>query len=153
MTGVKPDATPDRSAPNAGAGAGMTIRTQELERENRRLRRIWMGTLVSVALLLGLATALVIVAARHGLPGTVADVVEARQFLLRDRNGAVRGTWSAADEAPSAFRCRRPGSKAGLSLSVLGGGASRDHRARQRRALPRGAGAASRSDGEPAVRR
>ncbi len=76
---------------------GLSIRIEEQARENRRLRRLWMGTVVTGALLLGLATALVIVSARHGLPGTVADVIEARQFLLRDANGAIRGTWATAD--------------------------------------------------------
>lgn len=125
MTEVKPDATPDPLLRQMRElERGMTIRTQELERENRRLRRIWMGTLVCVALLLGLATALVIVAARYGLPGTVADVVEARQFLLRDRSGAIRGSWSAAADGSMRLLMQAPGSKAGLSLSVLKGGAS-----------------------------
>jgi hypothetical protein len=140
MTGVKPDATPDPLLRQMKElERGMTIRTQELERENRRLRRIWMGTLVSVALLLGLATALVIVAARNGLPGTVAKVVEARQFLLRDRNGAIRGSWTAADDGSMRFLMQAPGSKAGLSLSVLEGGASgitvRDSAGRSRAVL------------------
>jgi len=83
MTEVKPpDATPDPLLRQMRElERGMTIRTADLERENRRLRRIWTGTLIAVALLLGLATALVIVAARQGLPGTVANVVEAKQFL------------------------------------------------------------------------
>jgi len=140
MTGVKPEATPDPLLRQMrDLERGMTIRTQELERENRRLRRLWMGTLVSVALLLGLATALVIVAARHGLPGTVADVVEARQFLLRDQSGAVRGSWTAAADGSMRLLLQAPGSKAGLSLSVLGGGASgitvRDSAGRSRAVL------------------
>jgi hypothetical protein len=98
-----------------------------------------MGTLVSVALLLGLATALVVVASRHGLPGTVADVVEAHQFLLRDRNGAIRGSWATADDGSMRLLLQTPGSKAGLSLSVLGGGASgitvRDSAGRSRAVL------------------
>jgi hypothetical protein len=140
MTGVKPDAQPDPLLRQMRElERGMTIRTQELERENRRLRRIWMGTLVSVALLLGLATALVIVAARHGLPGSVASVVEARQFLLRDQNGAIRGSWTAAADGSMRFLMQAPGSKAGLSLSVLEGGASgitvRDSAGRSRAVL------------------
>ena len=97
MTGVKPGATPDPFKPEVPADPirrqmhelerGLTIRIEELARENRRLRRLWMGTVVTGALLLGLATALVVVSARHGLPGTVADVIEARQFLVRDGNG------------------------------------------------------------------
>ena len=141
MTEVKPpDATPDPLLRQMrDLERGMTIRTGELERENRRLRRIWMGTLVAVALLLGLATALVIVAARHGLPGTVATVIEAREFLLRDQSGAIRGSWSAAEDGSMRFLMQTPGSKAGLSFSVLGGGASgitvRDSAGRSRAVL------------------
>ena len=140
MTEVKPDATPDPLLRQMRElERGMTLRTFELERENRRLRRLWMGTLISVALLLGLATALAVVAARHGLPGTVANVVEARQFQLRDQTGAVRGTWNTGSDGSMRFLMQAPGSKAGLSLSVLAGGASgitvRDSAGRSRAVL------------------
>jgi hypothetical protein len=102
----------------------LTVRIEEQDRENRRLRRLWMGTVVIGALLLGLATALVIVSANHGLPGTVADVVEARQFLLRDANGAVRGTWAATQNGAMRLSLHSPGSKGGLSLASLPDGAS-----------------------------
>jgi len=140
MTDVRPEAAPDPLLRQMRElERGLTIRTGELERENRRLRRIWMGTLVSVALLLGLATALVVVAARHGLPGTVADVIEARQFMLRDKNGTIRGSWAAADDGSMRLQLQAPGTKAGLSLSVLPGGASgitvRDSAGRSRAVL------------------
>jgi hypothetical protein len=118
---------------------GLSIRIEEQARENRRLRRLWMGTVVSGAILLGLAAALVIVSARHGLPGTVADVIEARQFLLRDANGAVRGTWSTGPKGSIRLQLQAPDSKAGMSLAVLEGGASgitvRDSAGRSRAVL------------------
>jgi hypothetical protein len=118
---------------------GLTIRIEELARENRRLRRLWMGTVVSGALLLGLASALVIVSARHGLPGTVADVLEAKQFLLRDANGAIRGTWGTSQNGSMRLTLQSPGSKAGLSLASLADGASgitvRDSAGRSRAVL------------------
>jgi hypothetical protein len=118
---------------------GLSIRIEELARENRRLRRLWMGTVVSAALLLGLATSLVIVSANHGLPGTVANVVEARQFLLRDENGAVRGSWASGEKGSMRLQLKAPTSKAGLSLAVLEGGASgitvRDSAGRSRAVL------------------
>jgi len=89
-----------------------------------RLSSLRLARCVRVALLLGLATALVLVAARHGLPGTVADVIEARQFMLRDKNGTIRGSWTAADDGSMRLQLQAPGTKAGLSLSVLAGGAS-----------------------------
>jgi hypothetical protein len=146
MTGVKPG---DPFQPEATVDPvrrqmhelerGLTIRIEELGRENRRLRRLWMGTVVSGALLLGLATALVIVTARHGLPGTVADVIEAREFLLRDASGAIRGSWASGDKGSMRLQLQAPGSKAGLSLAVLEGGASgitvRDSAGRSRAVL------------------
>lgn len=118
---------------------GLSIRIEELARENRRLRRLWMGTVVSGALLLGLATALVIVSANHGLPGTVANVVEAREFLLRDENGAIRGSWASGEKGSIRLQLKAPTSRAGLSLAVLEGGASgitvRDSAGRSRAVL------------------
>ena len=149
MTGVKPGATPDPFKPEVTVDPlrrqmhelerGLNIRIEELARENRRLRRLWMGTVVSGALLLGLATALLIVSARHGLPGSVADVIEARQFLLRDQSGAIRGSWSTGAKGSERLQLQAPGSKAGLSLAVLEGGASgitvRDSAGRSRAVL------------------
>jgi hypothetical protein len=149
MTRTVPDPTPDPFKREAGADPlrrqmheleqGLSIRIQELARDNRRLRRLWMGTLVSGALLLGLATALVIVSARHGLPGTVADVIEARQFLLRDPSGAIRGSWTTGDKGSMRLQLQSAGSRAGLSLAVLEGGASgitvRDSAGRSRAVL------------------
>jgi len=103
---------------------GLTLRIEDLSRENRRLRRLWMGTVVTGALLLGLATALVIVTARHGLPGTVADVIEARHFQVRDAKGAIRGSWGTADNGSMRLQLQAPGSKAGLTLAALADGAS-----------------------------
>jgi hypothetical protein len=117
----------------------LMVRIEEQARENRRLRRLWMGTVVTGALLLGLAAALVIVSARHGLPGTVADVIEARQFLLRDPSGAIRGSWTSGDKGSMRLQLQAAGSKAGLSLAVLEGGASgitvRDSAGRSRAVL------------------
>jgi hypothetical protein len=149
MTGVKPGATPDPVKPDVTADPfrrqmhelerGLTIRIEELARENRRLRSLWMGTVVSGALLLGLATALVIVSARHGLPGTIANVIEAKQFLLRDANGAIRGTWGTSENGSMRLLLQAPGSKAGLSLASLADGASgitvRDSAGRSRAVL------------------
>src|SRR5215216_6610372 len=124
MTGIKPGATPDPFKQEVPVDPlrrqmhelerGLTIRIEELARENRRLRRLWMGTVVSGALLLGLASALVIVSARHGLPGTVADVLEAKQFLLRDANGAIRGTWGTSQNGSMRLTLQSHG-------TVLGG--------------------------------
>jgi hypothetical protein len=146
MTGIRPG---DPLNPEAPADPfrrqmhelerGLTLRIEEQARENRRLRRLWMGTVVTGALLLGLATALVIVSARHGLPGTVADVVEARQFLLRDGKGTIRGTWGTTQNGSLRLSLQSPNSKAGISLASLPDGASgitvRDSAGRSRAVL------------------
>ena len=103
---------------------GLLNRLETVERENRRLRRLWVSSLISIAVLLGLATALVIVSARHGLPGTVADVIESRQFLLRDADGMVRGAWGTLPDGTMRLTLQAPGSKAGVTLTALKSGAS-----------------------------
>ena len=149
MTGIKPGATPEPIKPEIPTDPikrqmhelerGLTIRIEELARENRRLRRLWMGTMVSGALLLGLATALVIVSARHGLPGTIADVIEARQFLLRDATGAVRGSWGTAENGSMRLQPPGAGKQGRLTLAALADGASgitiRDSAGRSRAVL------------------
>jgi len=149
VTGIKPGATPDPYQPDPSADPvrrqihelerGLSLRIEEQARENRRLRRLWMGTVVTGGVLLGLAAALVIISARHGLPGSVADVLEAREFLLRDGNGAVRGTWGTTSNGAMRLTLQTPGSKAGLSLASLPDGASgitiRDSAGRSRAVL------------------
>ncbi|HEX3235412.1 MAG TPA: hypothetical protein VHR41_14530 [Gemmatimonadales bacterium] len=103
---------------------GILNRVETVERENRRLRRLWVSSLISIAVLLGLASALVIVSARHGLPGTVADVIESRQFLLRDADGMVRGAWGTLPDGTMRLSLQAPGSKAGVTLTALKSGAS-----------------------------
>src|SRR6476660_4983329 len=102
----------------------MAERIQGLERETRRLRRLWMSVVLGLAVLLGTAAALVLVSAKHGFPGTVADVIESRQFLLRDKSGEVRGAWGAADDGSLRLSLQAAGSRAGVSLTTLAGGAS-----------------------------
>ena len=155
MTEVKPpDAAPDPLLRQMRElERGMTIRTGELERENRRLRRIWMGTLIAVALLLGLATALVIVAARQGLPGTVASVVEARQFLLRDKERSDPRLLERRRRWIDALYHADPGEQGRPEL--LGPGRRRlgNNNSGQRRPFSSRARIAPGPDGEHAVRR
>jgi hypothetical protein len=102
----------------------MAERIQNLERETRRLHRLWMGTLFALAIILGLAASLVIVSAKHGFPGTVADVIESRQFLVRDADGAVRGVFGATNDGDLRLSLQAPGTRAGVTLTALKGGAS-----------------------------
>jgi hypothetical protein len=73
-------------------------RLEAVEREHRRLRRYSTYAFVGLAILLGLIVAIVWVSGRQGAPGTVADQVAARQFVLRDKTGAIRGAWGLGDD-------------------------------------------------------
>jgi len=88
---VDPKALADRAVP-------LTRRLEAVERDNRRLRRLGLMMLIGVGVLLGLTTAIIVVASRHGLPGTVPQVAEAKKFLLRDREGRIRGAWGTNEE-------------------------------------------------------
>jgi hypothetical protein len=123
MPDVKAEMTPEQRIRHEFE-RGILSRVETVERENRRLRRLWISSLISIAVLLGLATALVIVSARHGLPGTVADVIESRQFLLRDADGMVRGAWGTLPDGTMRLSLQAPGSKAGVTLTALKSGAS-----------------------------
>ena len=123
MPDVKAEMTPEQRIRHEFE-RGILSRVETVERENRRLRRLWVSSLISIAVLLGLATALVIVSARHGLPGTVADVIESHQFLLRDSDGMVRGAWGTLPDGTMRLSLQAPGSKAGVTLTALKSGAS-----------------------------
>jgi hypothetical protein len=86
-----PKAQADRAVP-------LTRRLEAVERDNRRLRRLGLMMLIGVGVLLGLTTAIIVVASRHGLPGTVPQVAEARKYMLRDREGRIRGVWGTNEE-------------------------------------------------------
>jgi hypothetical protein len=73
-------------------------RLEDVEREYRRLRRLTVWLLVSLATLLGLGAAFVLVSTRHGMPGTVGNVVSARRFVLRGEDGKIRGIWGTNDD-------------------------------------------------------
>ena len=73
-------------------------RLETLERENRRLQRSTNLSFICIAILLGLVVALVWVTGKHGMPGSVAREVAARQFILRDQNNVLRGVWGLGED-------------------------------------------------------
>jgi hypothetical protein len=99
-------------------------RLEQLEKDNRKLRRQSYGTLVVTAILLGAAAALTYTAARHGMPGFVPDVVEAREFVLRDHQGRVRGAWGEDDQGSIRLVLQEAGSQASIKLNLLQDGSS-----------------------------
>ena len=83
---------------NSAPAQDLASRLEGVEQENARLRRQSMFTLVGMALLLGLAAAVIWMASRGGMPGMVPDVVEGRQFVLRGEDGKVRGAWGFGED-------------------------------------------------------
>lgn len=107
-----------------GPASAQVERIEELEREYRRLRRFTVSLLIGVAVLLGLAVAFVAVSARHGVPGTVADVVAARQFVLRGEDGTIRGVWGTQEDGTLRFLLQDGAGRARAKLDLLADGAS-----------------------------
>jgi hypothetical protein len=115
---------PDPDIPPARAGVPLTHRLEEVERENRRLRRLSVLILIGVGILLGLTTAVMVVAARHGMPGMVPQLAEARKYLLRDPEGRVRGTWGINEEGAAQLILQDSTGRGRLRMSVLPDGSS-----------------------------
>jgi len=111
---------PPPSAPaSTGAVSELLRRLEALETANRKLRRQGMSVLVITSVLLGLAAALVITASRHGMPGFVPSVVEAREFLLRDKDGRVRGAWGQDEDGAIRLVLQDHQSKRSIKLNLL----------------------------------
>src|SRR5512139_2358623 len=127
MTAPQPP-TPPSATPAAPvlspAEHQLVRRIESLEQENRRLKRLSQMTLVVTAVLLGIGAALVWTAARHGMPGFVPQVVESREFVLRDREGRVRGVWGQDEQGSIRFVLQEAGSQTSIKLNLLPDGSS-----------------------------
>jgi len=99
-------------------------RLESVEQENRRLKRQSQMTLVVTAVLLGIGAALVWTAARHGMPGLVPQVVESREFVLRDRDGRVRGVWGQDDAGAIRLVLQDADNQTNIKLNLLDDGSS-----------------------------
>ncbi len=104
--------------------AALSTRMDYLDREYRRLRRLNTILLVGTALVVGLATALIALAGQYGLPGTTADVVAARQFVLRGDNGVVRGMWGTEDDGTLRLVLQDASARARVKINLLNDGSS-----------------------------
>ena len=119
------DTSPDDVTGRAGAAASMSSfarRFDELERENRTLRRRVTIMGIGVALALGLAAAVIVFSARYGLPGSAASEVAARQFTLRDSDGRVRGVWGGGEDGSVRFIMQDAAAVPRLKLNLLADG-------------------------------
>ncbi len=115
--------TPDVAAARLRAEAALGHRLDELERDNRRLRRYTTMMLVVVALVLGLGAALVFYSGRMGLPGS-PQTVSAQQFILRDAKGAVRGGWGTTEDGSVRLSLNDARGRQRVRLSLLEDGSA-----------------------------
>ena len=115
---------PPTSDPSLAASRAMMQRLDTLEANNRKLKRQGTVMFVVTAVLLGLAVALVVTAARHGMPGFVPNVVEAREFLLRDSKGRVRGAWGTDEQGAIRLVLQDYRNKTSIKLNLLDDGSS-----------------------------
>ena len=99
-------------------------RLEALERENRRLRRYSTFAFVGLAVLLGLIVAIVWTSGRQGAPGTVADQVTARRFVLRDQTGAIRGAWGLGEDGAVRLLLQDAAGHQRVKLTLLRDGTS-----------------------------
>jgi hypothetical protein len=102
----------------------LTRRLEATERENRRIKRLSVASLIAVGVLLGLAVALVYISAQHGMPGLVSRVVESRQYLLRDSEGRVRGVWGTAQDGTVRLMLRDEDGRSLVKMNLLPDGSS-----------------------------
>jgi hypothetical protein len=95
-------------------------RVDELEIENTRLRRSTslLAAAALVALALSIGTTLFVQTSR----GRVADVVQARQFVLRDAAGHVRAVIGSTAEGGSRFSMQDRSGRDRLRLTLLADG-------------------------------
>lgn len=100
----------------------LAARIAEVESDNRKLRRLSLALIGLTAVLTGLAVALMFVSARYGLPGTTADIVAARQFVLRDGAGLPRGIWGTDEDGTMRLLFQDLAGQPRLRLSLLDDG-------------------------------
>ena len=114
----------DYSRPDAEPVGGLLERLDAVERDNSRLRRLSIALIALVAILTGLAVAIMVVSAEYGLPGTTADIVAARQIVVRDKAGLPRGLWGVDDSGAVRLVLQDQQGQPRIRLSLLGDGAA-----------------------------
>lgn len=103
--------------------AAVLGRLEEIERENRRLRRYGTAMLIALAVLVGLGVASIWY---YGGPGQIgsAQIVTARQFVLRDARGAVRGAWGTTEDGSVRLALNDVRGQQRIRLSLLSDGSA-----------------------------
>jgi len=105
------------------AEAALGHRLDELERDNRRLKRYTTTMLFIIALVLGLGAALVFYSGKAGLPGS-PQTVSAQQYILRDSKGTIRGGWGITDDGTVRIALSDAHGRQRVRLSLLEDGSA-----------------------------
>lgn len=111
--------TDPANSPSRHDVASLLARVESVEADNRRLRRLSLALIGFVAILAGLAVAIMVVAGQYGLPGTTASIVAAEQFVLRDDDGRPRSLWGTDEEGAVRLVMQDEGGQPRLRLSLL----------------------------------
>lgn len=112
------------SDPTTAGEETLLERIDAVERDNARLRRLSIALIGLVAVLTGLAVAIMVVSARYGLPGTTADIVATKQLVIRDGAGLPRGLWGVDDSGAVRLLLQDERGQPRIRLSLLGDGAA-----------------------------
>jgi hypothetical protein len=105
------------------AEAAIVHRMEALERDNRRLRRYGVMMLTVLAIFLGVGASLLYFSGAYGLPGS-PQMVAARQFLLRDARGTIRGTWGTGEDGSVRLALNDDQGRQRIRLSLLEDGSA-----------------------------
>lgn len=97
-------------------------RLGDLETELRRTRRLATWSLVVASVVFGLSVAMVFMVGRRVAPGMVADVIEARRFILRGPGGEVRATLAVSEDGAARLILNDAQGHARSTLSLLADG-------------------------------
>ena len=114
---------PDTTPAQLRAEAAIVRRLENLERDNRRLRRYGITMLIVLAAFLGVGASLLYFSGAYGLPGS-PQMVAARQFLLRDARGTIRGTWGVAKDGSVRLALSDDRGRQRIRLSLLEDGSA-----------------------------
>ncbi len=113
----------DPAAAQLRAEAAFVQRMEALERDNRRLRRYGVAMLLVLAMFLGVGASLLYYSGAYGLPGS-PQMVAARQFMLRDAQGTIRGTWGTAEDGSVRLALNDDRGRQRIRLSLLEDGSA-----------------------------
>lgn len=97
-------------------------RLDQMERENRRLRRFGITTLLGMAVILGITLAVFVYSGSFGVG--VPENIAARQFTIRDGEGTSRGTWGVAEDGTVRFLLSDLSGRPRVRVSLLPDGSS-----------------------------